>query len=155
MLVVGRPGMLFREVIQEYERRAARYWKLQVVEVPSGTGAKGQSRPDRVIQVEETKLLKKIPNGTEVVALTRLGKAMGSVELARYLERKALNSTSEVSFVIGGALGLGPGVMERADRTFNLSSLTLNHQLARLLLTEQLYRAGTILRNEPYHKGGS
>ena len=155
MFVVGRAGMLFRESIREYERRASRYWKLQVVEIPSGTGAKGQSRPDRVIQVEEAKLLKKIPDGTEVVALTRLGKAMGSVEFARYLERKALNSTSEIAFLIGGAFGLGPGVMERADQTFSLSSVTFHHQLARLLLTEQLYRAGTILRNEPYHKGGS
>ena len=155
VLVVGRIGMPFVDAIREYEERATRYWKLQVVEVPSGTGGKGQSRPERVTQVEETKLLSKISKGTEVVALTRRGRAMGSVELARYLERKALDSTREVAFVIGGAFGLGPGVMERADRTLSLSSATLPHQLARLLLVEQLYRAGTILRKEPYHKGGS
>ena len=154
VLVVGRAGMPLRDAIHEYEKRAARYWKLNVIET-SGTGGKNKSRPERVTHVEETKLLSKISDGTEVVALTRRGTAMSSTELARYMERKALDSAREVCFVIGGAYGLGPRVIERADRTFSLSSATLPHQLARLLLAEQLYRAGTILRNEPYHKGGS
>ena len=155
VLVVGRAGMPLCDAIHEYEERAARYWKLNVIETPSGTGGKNKSRPERATQVEETKLLRKISNTTEVVALTRRGTAMNSMELARYMERNALDSAREVCFVIGGAYGLGPRVIERADRTFSLSSATLPHQLARLLLAEQLYRAGTILRNEPYHKGGS
>jgi 23S rRNA (pseudouridine1915-N3)-methyltransferase len=80
---------------------------------------------------------------------------MDSPELARYLESLALRSVPEVSFVVGGAFGLGPGVVKRANRTLALSAGTLPHELARLVLAEQLYRAGTILRNEPYHKGGT
>jgi 23S rRNA (pseudouridine1915-N3)-methyltransferase len=155
VLVVGRAGTPFRDAIHEYEERAARYWKLQVIEVSSGAGGKGKASPERVTHVEEVKLLNKIPSGAEVVALTRQGKAMTSTELARYLGGRALASTREVCFVVGGAYGLGPRVMERADRTLSLSSTTLPHQMARLLLAEQVYRAGTILRKEPYHKGGS
>jgi 23S rRNA (pseudouridine1915-N3)-methyltransferase len=78
---------------------------------------------------------------------------MTSRALAGLLEKEALASTRNLTFVIGGAYGLSPEVFGRADRLISLSGLTLPHEVARLLLAEQLYRAGTILRNEPYHKG--
>ena len=87
------------------------------------------------------------------MALTREGKALGSRDLARYLEERALHSVDAVTFVIGGAFGLGGGVLKRSDLLLSLSAMTLPHDMARLLLVEQLYRAGTISRNEPYHKG--
>ena len=78
---------------------------------------------------------------------------MDSRELAGYLERHGIRASAGVAFVIGGAFGLGSAVLERARRTLSLSKMTLPHEMARLLLMEQLYRAGTISRGEPYHKG--
>jgi 23S rRNA (pseudouridine1915-N3)-methyltransferase len=78
---------------------------------------------------------------------------MDSRELAGFLQDQALRSVPDVTFVIGGAFGLGEEVLTRSTTTLSLSTLTLPHELARLLLAEQLYRAGTISRNEPYHKG--
>ncbi len=78
---------------------------------------------------------------------------MGSRELADFMAERALRSVQDVTFVIGGAFGLGEGILERSTLRLSLSPMTLPHEIARLLLVEQLYRAGTILRNEPYHKG--
>ena len=78
---------------------------------------------------------------------------MDSRELAAYLEGLAVQSAPGVAFVIGGAFGLGPEVVDRSGKRLSLSSMTLPHEMARLFLAEQLYRAGTILRGEPYHKG--
>ncbi len=80
---------------------------------------------------------------------------MSSADLAGYLQDHALHSTPEVCFVIGGASGLDAGILDRAQKRWSLSDATLPHELARLVLAEQLYRAGTIIRNEPYHKGPS
>jgi 23S rRNA (pseudouridine1915-N3)-methyltransferase len=85
--------------------------------------------------------------------MTREGESMASEELARYLERHAVRSSPGVAFVIGGAHGLAEAVLERGRRRLSLSKMTLPHEMARLVLAEQLYRAGTILRGEPYHKG--
>ena len=155
VVVIGRAGAFFRAGVEEYEKRAQRYWKLRVLELPSGTPGKGKGDAVRAVRAEEEVLLKSLSERAEVVALTRVGKQMSSTELAEYLQDRALRSISEVAFVIGGAFGLGPGVLERADRTLALSAGTLPHELARLMLVEQLYRAGTIVRNEPYHKGGA
>ena len=154
VVVIGRTGTPFKAVVEEYETRAKRYWKLNVVELPSGT-LKGKGDAERALGAEEEVILKRLSDRAEVVALTRAGTHMSSPELARYLEDRALRSIPEVTFVIGGAFGLGPGVLERADRILALSAGTLPHELARLVLAEQLYRAGTIVRNEPYHKGGA
>ncbi len=78
---------------------------------------------------------------------------MNSRELARYLEQRALTASAGVAFIIGGAYGLGNDVLAQTQRKLSLSPMTLPHQVARLVLAEQLYRAGTILRGEPYHKG--
>ena len=154
VVVVGRAGSTLRSAIEEYETRAKRYWKLRVIELPSGTSGKGKGDAGRVVRTEEGSILKKLPDRAEVIALSRAGTAMTSSELARYLESLALRSVPDVTFVVGGAFGLGAGVMKRANRTLALSAGTLPHELARLVLAEQLYRAGTIVRNEPYHKGG-
>ena len=135
-IVVGRAGAPLKDAILEYETRAGRYWKFNVIEVAS-----------------EARLLGRLPERAQIVALTRTGRGMSSTELAGYLQDHALHSTPEVCFVIGGAFGLGAGVLDRAQKRWSLSDATLPHQLARLLLAEQLYRAGTIIRNEPYHKG--
>ena len=151
VVVVGRPRGGLESAIEDYEKRARRYWKLEIVEVPAGAGRDAPA--DRVRAAESQRLLARIPAELEVVALTREGKGMDSRELAGYLEQHAVRSSAGVAFVVGGAFGLGPEVLQRARRTLSLSSMTLPHEMARLLFSEQLYRAGTILRGEPYHKG--
>ena len=151
VIAVGRPGGVLRGAIEHYEARAKRYWKLRAVEVSQGPGRRDKAH--QAVKQEEERILAKLSDRAEVVALTRLGLPMSSPELARYLEERAVRAVPEVAFVIGGAFGLGGGVLERADQTLALSAGTLPHELARLVLVEQLYRAGTIIRNEPYHKG--
>ena len=151
LIVVGKPGALIAEAVAEYERRAARYWTLEVIEVKEERARKG-SVEEQVRDAESQRMLERVPKGAEMCCLTRDGKGMSSDDLARYLDNLAIHGKAGVAFLIGGALGLSDDIIRRADRTLSLSPMTLTHELARLVLTEQLYRAGTIVRGEPYHK---
>jgi 23S rRNA (pseudouridine1915-N3)-methyltransferase len=152
VVVVGRVRGHLAEAVAEYEKRARRYWKFEVVEVPSGARG-GDASSEAVREAEATRILAAVPGTLELVALTREGRGMDSRELAGYLDGHRVQSSAGVAFVIGGAFGLGAPVLERARKRIALSGMTLPHEMARLLLAEQLYRAGTILRGEPYHKG--
>lgn len=152
VVAVGRVRGDLVAPVRAYESRAQRYWKLELVEVRGGAGARSAS-PEAVRNAEAERIVSRLPSGLEVVALTRDGKGMDSEALAGYLERHAIRSSAGVAFVIGGAHGLGAAVLERSRRRLSLSRMTLPHEMARLILAEQLYRAGTILRGEPYHKG--
>lgn len=149
VLVVGRTGALLAPAVEEYEKRAARYWTLEVSEVRPAGGRD----PVSARGVEAERLLGRVPIGHDVVALTRTGDAWSSERLAEYLSQLAVRAAPGAMFVIGGAFGLGDAVLEAARHRMRLSSMTLPHELARLVLAEQLYRAGTIVRGEPYHKG--
>lgn len=151
LVVVGRVRGTLAEAVEEYERRAGRYWKLEVIEIEGASGRDHAS--DRVMRVEAERILARVPTTFDLIALTRGGKAMGSSALAQYLSDAMVRASPGVAFVIGGAFGLDRSVRDRAVRSLTLSSMTLPHEMARLVLAEQLYRAGTILRNEPYHKG--
>ena len=151
LIVVGRAGVLVADGIAEFERRAARYWNLDVVEVKEERARKGIS-DEQVRSSESQRLLAKVPAGVEIVALTRDGETWSSADLASYLDKLAIHGRAGAAFLIGGALGLSDELIERADRSLSISAMTLTHELARLVFTEQLYRAGTILRGEPYHK---
>jgi 23S rRNA (pseudouridine1915-N3)-methyltransferase len=152
IVAVGRTRGELEGAIAELEARAGRYWKLEVVEVESGGGG-GSKDPGRVRAAESRRILDRLPARGEVWLLSREGKGMSSSDLARELGDRALAGSPGVTFVIGGAFGTDPDVVERADRVLSLSPMTLPHRVARLILAEQLYRAGTILRGEPYHKG--
>ena len=149
MLAVGRVKGTVAAAVGEFEQRASRYWKLAVVEVDAGAGSTADA--ETVKAAEEQRVLRRLGDDVDVVALTRAGQPMGSRAFASYLEEHALRAR-DVVFVIGGAFGLGDGVLARA-RQLSFSAMTLPHDIARLVLAEQLYRAGTILRGEPYHKG--
>ena len=151
IVVVGRVRGDLADAVTAYETRAGRYWKLEAVEVDAGAG--GRSDPAAVMAAEAERILARIPPATEVVALTRDGRPWSSRRLADWLGERALHGLGDVAFVIGGAFGLDDAVLQRAARRLSLSAMTLPHEMARLVLAEQLYRAGTILRNEPYHKG--
>jgi len=154
MVVVGGVKGALGEVVQEYETRAGRYWKFSVDEVSAGArGARATAAEVRA--AEEERILGRLPDRGRVILLSREGKGLSSRALARMLQEAAVRAEPEVCFVIGGAFGVGPGVRKRTDRSLSLSEATLTHEIARLVLAEPLYRAGTIIRNEPYHKGGS
>jgi 23S rRNA (pseudouridine1915-N3)-methyltransferase len=136
--------------LRVYEERARHYWKLDVVEVDAGVvGTKADPRAVRA--AEEERLLSHLPPGSYMIALTRTGQEMGSRAFASYVQDHALHAR-DLCFVIGGAFGLGSGLLAQAWQ-LTLSAMTFPHEVARFLLVEQLYRAGTILRGEPYHKG--
>jgi 23S rRNA (pseudouridine1915-N3)-methyltransferase len=151
VVVVGRVRGVLADAVAEYEERASRYWKLEVVEVEPGGG--GREDAEAVMAAEGERILGRIPEHAELLALDRTGKPLSSRALARHLGERAVHALGDVAFAVGGAWGLAPAVRQRAARRISLGALTLPHEMARLVLAEQLYRAGTILRNEPYHKG--
>ena len=151
-IVVGRASAPMKDAILEYETRVGRYWKFKVIEVASGGAGRAKAHADRAIAAEEALLMARLPERAQIVALTRTGRGMSSPDLAGYLQDHALHSTAEVCFVIGEAFGLGTGILDRADKQWSLSEATIPHEMARLVLAEQLHRNGTIVRNEPYHK---
>lgn len=153
VIAVGRVRGLLQDAVAEFETRAGRYWKLHLVEVDGGVGRRGTASAEAVRAAEGLRIIDRLPERAEVWCLTREGTALSSARLARTLGRLALEGSAGVTFVLGGAYGLDREVFDRAPRRMSLSRMTLPHEMARLVLAEQLYRAGTILRNEPYHKG--
>ena len=135
----------------EYLTRIERYYPIQLVEVREEP-ARASTPLDRVRQVEAERIRKALPDDAYWIVLDERGKELGSVDLAKRLGTWAGEGRSEIAFVIGGPGGLDPALAQAARERWSLSKLTLPHRLARLLLAEQLYRACTILRGEPYHK---
>jgi 23S rRNA (pseudouridine1915-N3)-methyltransferase len=152
LVVVGKVKGVLADAVAEYEKRAARYWKLEVVEVTAGAG--GRDAPaDTVKEAEAERILSRIAPGLAIIALARGGRTMDSNALSQYLDELGIRASPGAAFVIGGAFGLHERVLAAASRKMALSSMTLPHEMARMILVEQIYRAGTILRGEPYHKG--
>lgn len=152
LICVGRPRGPIAETIADYEQRITHYFtSFETIEVKEASG-RGQNS-DRVLREEGERILARVPAQNQLVVLHRPGKRWSSEQLAAHLGELALRSAPGVTFAIGGAYGLSPEVLARSDLQLSLSAMTLPHEMARLILTEQLYRAGTIARNEPYHKG--
>lgn len=152
VIAIGRVGRALEPVIAEYATRAQRYWPVEVIEVKEERAGRS-SDEDAVRSAEAERLLRRAPKDAELVALTRTGDAWTSERLSRYIQERAVEASTGIAFVIGGAFGLGDAVLKEAHRRMRLSTFTFPHDIARLLLLEQLYRAGTIARGEPYHKG--
>jgi len=150
MFAVGKPRHAgLADAIRDYESRAARYWPLDIVEVKEESGR--STSPALVREREAERLVERLPVDARVVACDPGGEMMDSDAFAAWISAQRDNAQS-VAFVIGGAHGLGDAVRQRATRRLSLAPWTLPHELARLVLAEQLYRAGTIARGEPYHK---
>ncbi len=150
LLAVGRPRQSgLTEAIRDYETRAARYWPLNIIEVKEES-ARGAT-PEHVRTREAERLVEHLAPDARVVVCDPGGDTLDSTAFAQWLS-SLRDGAHSVSFVIGGAYGLGAAVRGRATRRLSLAPWTLPHELARLVLSEQLYRAGTIVRGEPYHK---
>ena len=140
--------------IDEYLKRLSSYAKVEILEIPDEKAPEELSAAEmeQVKQKEGEKLLAKLSQDTYVIALAIDGKMKSSEELADTLDKLATYGKSKIAFVIGGSLGLSNEVLKRADEKLSFSKMTFPHQLMRLILLEQIYRAFRINRNEPYHK---
>lgn len=143
-----------KQGIEEYVKRLSAYAKIDIIEIPDEKAPETLSEME-MLQVkakEGERILAKISDDTHVIALAIEGKMKSSEELAETIDKLATYGKSKIAFVIGGSLGLSKDVMKRANDTLSFSKMTFPHQLMRLILVEQVYRAFRINRGEPYHK---
>ena len=141
------------EGIKEYSKRLSKYIKLDIIEVPDIPAPESLSLKDleKIKEKEGKKILSKLKNSF-VIALVIDGKKLSSVELANKIEEIKTYHSSNITFIIGGSLGLSKEVIDKAKYKLSFSNMTFPHQLMRLILLEQVYRSFRILNNEPYHK---
>ncbi|MCY9445181.1 23S rRNA (pseudouridine(1915)-N(3))-methyltransferase RlmH [Bacillus haynesii] len=143
-----------KQGIDEYIKRLSAYAKVDIIELPDEKAPENLSDQDMKIvkDKEGERILSKISPDAHVIALAIEGKMKSSEELADNMDKLATYGKSKVTFVIGGSLGLSDAVLRRADEKLSFSRMTFPHQLMRLILLEQVYRAFRINRGEPYHK---
>ena len=136
---------------QDYLKRIQRYCELQFVFTKEAS--QETLRNDALVkETEAVEIKKKIEAGEFVIALDQRGKTLSSEELAEFLQDKTVQGRSRFCFIIGGPLGLSPEICQQADLVLALSKMTLPHELAKIVLLEQIYRAFTIMHGEKYHK---
>jgi 23S rRNA (pseudouridine1915-N3)-methyltransferase len=145
-----RPPAWVREACADYTRRLGSRLKLTLVEIEPGARSAGRS-PRQAVETEARKLLTAVRPEEWVIALDERGTQMSTRELADWLAGR-MREGRDLAFLIGGPDGFAAEVVARSDLTLSLSRLTLPHALARVMLTEQIYRAMTILTNHPYHR---
>ena len=138
----------------EYSKRLSRYCKLEIVELADEKTPEnaGEQVNLNIKAKEGDRILSAIKDDAYVIALAIEGKMLDSVELSQKIEKLGINGTSNITFVIGGSLGLDKRVLDRADYKLSFSKMTFPHQLMRVVLLEQIYRSYRIMKNEPYHK---
>ncbi len=140
--------------IDEYSKRLSRYCKLNIIEVADEKTIEepSQAQANAIKDKEGERILTNIPEGAYVIALAIEGKMLDSVELSKKLDDLGLMGNSNIVLIIGGSLGLSEKVMKRADYKLSFSKMTFPHQMMRVILLEQIYRAFRISSKEPYHK---
>lgn len=155
ILCVGKiKERFYSDAVREYVKRLSRYANINIVEVPD------EKTPERASTAEEQgiknregeRLLSKIKETMYVIALDLHGREYDSLTFARHVNDCMVGGKSHIAFLIGGSLGLSDDVLAHANETLSFSKFTFPHQLMRVILLEQLYRANRILKNEPYHK---
>lgn len=144
----------FQGAVQEYMKRLSRYCKVEITEVMDEKTPDGASEAleEQIKQKEAERLLRVLKEDAFVCVLAIDGKMLDSVELSRKLDKLGVDGVSHIQFVIGGSLGLHESILKRADMKLSFSKMTFPHQLMRVILLEQIYRAFKIARKEPYHK---
>lgn len=155
LITVGKiKEKFFREAVGEYEKRLSRYCRLEIRETADEKTPEKASEVQReqILQKEGERILKLVPEDAFTVTLEVEGKKLSSEAFAGEIERLGVNGTSHIVFVIGGSLGLHDSIKTRADLAVSFSDMTFPHQLMRVILLEQIYRACRIISGEPYHK---
>ncbi len=155
IVTVGKVKEAFyREAIDEFLKRLSKYVKVQCIEVPDEKTPDGASltMEEQIKQKEGERILKHLKEDAYVITLEIKGKQLDSVSFSQKLETLAIQGKSHIQFVIGGSLGLHQGVMNRSDYALSFSNMTFPHQLMKVVLLEQIYRAYRIISGEPYHK---
>lgn len=155
IIAVGKIKEKFmRQGIEEYQKRMKNYLQVDIIEIkdePVGENL-SLSQQKQALDREGKKILNKIDSRDLVVTLAIEGKSMDSVKFSEFIFAQALKGTSRMVFVIGGSLGLGQEVIDRGDFSISFSQMTFPHQLMRLILMEQIYRACRIEKGHTYHK---
>ena len=155
ILCVGKiKEKYFSDAIAEYSKRLSRYCTLEIIEVqdektPDGAG---EAIEKQIKEKEGERLITKMKDGCYCIALAIKGKKLTSEGLAKKIEDLGTGGTGHIAFVIGGSLGLSDAVLNRCDMQLSFSDMTFPHQLMRVILLEQIYRAYRIISGEPYHK---
>lgn len=140
--------------INEYTKRLQAYGRVEIIEVKDESFTEPLSDKETSIikEKEAERILAQIPDRYYVIALDQRGKQLDSLGLAELINHQGLYHQGSLVFIIGGALGLSESIIQRADYVLSFSQLTFPHQLMRLILIEQIYRAMTIIHHEKYHK---
>jgi len=149
-LVLGKTEDAYlKDGIDKYVKRLKHYTRLEVAELPELKNTKALTQDQQ--KAKEAELLFKKINATDyVILLDERGAELSSKQFATYLEKRA-HAGADIIFIVGGPYGFDQSVYDRANDKLSLSRMTFSHQMIRLLFTEQLYRAFTILKGEPYH----
>ena len=151
LLTVGKTTIKFViEGIEEYTKRLKHYIGYRIIPLPD-IKKNASLSADRQKEAEGEIILSKIQTSDYVILLDEKGREYTSMEFAGFLEKQMIAGRKKVVFVVGGPYGFSPAVYGRADGKVSLSKMTFNHEMVRLFFTEQVYRAMTILRGEPYH----
>lgn len=143
-----------KDAIAEYSKRLSKYCKLEIVEVADEKTPDNASETveNQIRAKEGERILKYVKDDAYVITLEIKGRQVTSEELADKIDTLGIQGTSHITFIIGGSIGLGEEVLARSDYALSFSKMTFPHQLMRVILLEQLYRACRIEMNEPYHK---
>lgn len=143
-----------KDGIAEYSKRISRFAAVEMIELADEKtpDRASDSENEKILNLEGNRILSKIGDREFVVVLAIEGKTLSSEEFSSQLEQASINGSSTLTFVIGGSLGLSKEVKKRANLSVSFGRLTLPHQLMRLVLIEQIYRAFTIQQGSPYHK---
>ena len=144
----------FKDAVNEYSKRLGRYCKFDIVEVADEKtpDAASENEKNLIRKKEADRILKHISDDAHVITLEIDGKMPDSVQFSEYVENLGIKGKSHIVFIIGGSLGLHTDVSSRADYKLSFGRMTFPHQLMRIVLLEQIYRAYRIINNEPYHK---
>lgn len=155
LITVGKiKEKYLRDAIAEYTKRLSKYCKLEIIEVADEKtpDQAGETVEENIRAKEGERILKYIRDDMYVITLEIAGKMLSSEEFAEKIETLGIQGKSSISFVIGGSIGLGREVLKRSDFALSFSRMTFPHQLMRVVLLEQVYRAYRIINGEPYHK---
>lgn len=143
-----------KEGIKEFSKRLSRYTKLKIVELDDEKAPENLSQRDMeiVMEKEGNKILSKIPANSFIITLEIEGKQISSEMLCKKMEDIMVGGMNNITFIIGGSLGLSQEIKNKSNFKLSFSKMTFPHQLMRLILLEQIYRSFRIMKNEPYHK---